>query len=249
MLDPQTAPELNGVPCTGQIMKTGRGGAACEDCHFSAWGAGDVKYVLEEWMVDIGARVHLCPACAIKRGLPPGYFHKNVNDMRECPNVEPHSESDAGESESESESDSDDERKCRNCNVTSTSQYPAGASQNRGLLEVTWPSGDLMILCAKCWIDSTLEAVSRSIDASPSTAGILEIKREVEQSIETTADDSVLNIASSTTRDFNPRGIKREIGFDAGESPQSKKPATIALAKRESPALVTAVIVNGEDNN
>mmetsp|Transcript_1875 Transcript_1875/g.2638 ORF Transcript_1875/g.2638 Transcript_1875/m.2638 type:complete len:203 (+) Transcript_1875:63-671(+) len=201
MVDPNTVADLDGVPCTRHILKTGRRAKECEDCAFSEWEPGDVKYILEEWEVGVGdlARVHLCPTCAIKRGLPPDFFHKNVNDMRECPNVVP-------VKQSESDVESDDERKCKKCNVTSTSQYPAGASQIRGLLEVTCSSGDLMILFAKCWIDSTSDAASRNIDASSCTAGI-GINHELEQSIETTA------------------GSKRKFGLDSCESPQSKRPA------------------------
>ena len=85
--DWEDPPSIGGIPVTGQRLKEGKRATRCSDCDYSKWGPGDIKYILEEWEVNLGSRRHLCPICAIKRGLPVEYFHRNMYDERRCPKV------------------------------------------------------------------------------------------------------------------------------------------------------------------
>jgi len=74
-------PMIDGAPVKKHIFK-GKHGNGCEECGFHNWSAGDVKYIVEQWMNEDsshGAREHLCPPCAVTRGLPYTYFYQNKN--------------------------------------------------------------------------------------------------------------------------------------------------------------------------
>jgi hypothetical protein len=76
---------IDGVPITKQVVKK-RKDAACAQCDFPQWAPGDTCYIFEHWMDDDsshGAREHLCPRCAVERGLDyDKYFKKNKNDTK-----------------------------------------------------------------------------------------------------------------------------------------------------------------------
>jgi hypothetical protein len=66
--------ELDGLPVTEQVLK-GRKDRACEDCGFNAWVIGDKCFIVEH----DHEREHLCPGCAVKRGLPAELYYQNQN--------------------------------------------------------------------------------------------------------------------------------------------------------------------------
>jgi hypothetical protein len=65
---------LDGTPVTEQVLK-GRKTTPCEECEFDAWMIGDKCFIVEH----DGWREHLCPACAVKRGLPAEFYYHNQN--------------------------------------------------------------------------------------------------------------------------------------------------------------------------
>jgi hypothetical protein len=65
---------LDGSPVTEQVLK-GRKTTPCDECEFNAWVIGDKCFIIEH----DDMRVHLCPACAVKRGLPAELYYHNQN--------------------------------------------------------------------------------------------------------------------------------------------------------------------------
>jgi hypothetical protein len=63
---------IDGAPLNMHVF-AGTRGSGCEECGFSDWNAGDRKYVVEQCQNkdshQHGAREHLCPPCAVTRGL------------------------------------------------------------------------------------------------------------------------------------------------------------------------------------
>jgi hypothetical protein len=66
--------ELDGSPVTEQVLK-GRKTTCCKDCRFNAWVIGDTCFIVEHDRM----REHLCPACAVQRGLPAECYYQNQN--------------------------------------------------------------------------------------------------------------------------------------------------------------------------
>jgi hypothetical protein len=66
---------LDGSPVTEQVLKGGKTTAPCDDCGFSAWVIGDKCFIV----VHDHMREHMCPACAVKRGLPAELYYHNQN--------------------------------------------------------------------------------------------------------------------------------------------------------------------------
>jgi hypothetical protein len=76
--------QIDGAPVDTKILKSTRN-SPCNMCNFDDWEPGDTKYVVEHWMkddkdddddddededdYDKPSREHLCPECAISRGL------------------------------------------------------------------------------------------------------------------------------------------------------------------------------------
>lgn len=75
-------PKIDGSNVTTQLVKSKGRTSGCDMCGFCDWEFGDVKYIVEHWSnpsSSHGAREHLCPPCAVERGLPQEYFHQNKN--------------------------------------------------------------------------------------------------------------------------------------------------------------------------
>ena len=74
--------QIDKTPVTKVVLKISKG-KACGMCRFSDWGKGDVKYIVEHGLnKDSQEQMaeHLCPSCAISRGLPfERYHHQNIN--------------------------------------------------------------------------------------------------------------------------------------------------------------------------
>ena len=138
--------EIDGVVCTAtDLGKRAYSASACGDCSFSNWSSGDLKYIVEhsKW------REHLCPVCAIRRGLPRNCFHKNVNDDRECP----------------SEPEFDEENVCSSMNCPSkvgTTVHIVGKYKTSTLLTVMDDTTNKKImLCAACWLKNAVVEAKR----------------------------------------------------------------------------------------
>ena len=71
---------LDGSPVTEQVLK-GRKTRPCDDCGFDAWVIGDKCFIVEHDSM----REHLCPACAVKRGLPAELYYHNQNAPLQSP--------------------------------------------------------------------------------------------------------------------------------------------------------------------
>lgn len=132
--------DIGGMPCT--IIKLGTGAAranSCCDCGYFGWAPDDIKFVVEH----DSYREHLCPTCAVNRGLEEEYFHVNANDPRECP-AKPEF----------------DETKCsqRNCkSVSGLTNHTVGNFTTSSLLEaVNNKSGETVMLCPDCWIENAV---------------------------------------------------------------------------------------------
>jgi hypothetical protein len=65
---------LDGSLVTQQVLK-GRKTTPCADCEFEAWVIGDKCFIIEH----DDERIHLCPACAVERGLPAELYYHNQN--------------------------------------------------------------------------------------------------------------------------------------------------------------------------
>lgn len=75
-------PQIDGSKVTTEVVKTKGRTSGCDMCNFRDWEHGDIKYIIEHWSnpeSPHGAREHLCPPCALSRGLPDKYFHQNRN--------------------------------------------------------------------------------------------------------------------------------------------------------------------------
>mmetsp|Transcript_17280 Transcript_17280/g.19942 ORF Transcript_17280/g.19942 Transcript_17280/m.19942 type:complete len:301 (+) Transcript_17280:26-928(+) len=115
---------IDGAPVEEHIWKTTRG-KACDSCGFRNWSIGDRKYIVEHWInkdSDYGAREHLCPACAVKRGLPYEYFYQNKHATAMI--IE----------ELVPKSIDDDDGVCHGCGNNSKDRF--GSYTVKGLLEV-----------------------------------------------------------------------------------------------------------------
>lgn len=76
--------EIENTPVEVISLRSKGRAAGCEQCGFDTWMPGDKKYVVEHWMnedpMSRGDREHLCPACAVTRGLPfETYYYQNEN--------------------------------------------------------------------------------------------------------------------------------------------------------------------------
>ena len=75
-------PRIDGSEVVTTVLRSKGRATGCEMCGFSDWDYGDVKYIVEHWQnsdSSHGAREHLCPPCAVSRGLSNKYFHQNKN--------------------------------------------------------------------------------------------------------------------------------------------------------------------------
>ena len=92
--------QIDGAMVDTKILKSKRN-SPCNMCYFVDWEPGDTKYVVEHWMkddiddedadadadadedeedFDKPSREHLCPECAISRGLDyDEYYKQNQN--------------------------------------------------------------------------------------------------------------------------------------------------------------------------
>ena len=137
--------EIDGVVCTAtELGKRAYSASPCNDCSFSNWSSGDCKYIVEhsKW------REHLCPVCAIRRGLSRNCFHKNVNDDRECP-PEPKFDENV-------------------CSVMSCSSrvdstiHIVGTYKTSSLLTVMdYKTKKKIMLCAACWLKNAVVETKR----------------------------------------------------------------------------------------
>lgn len=96
--------EIDGASVEQTTLKSKGLASACNECGFRAWEPGDVKYTVEHWSLrqaeqqreavadgygyvenddinwDAPSREHLCPRCAVIRGLDYDlYYHQNKN--------------------------------------------------------------------------------------------------------------------------------------------------------------------------
>jgi len=73
---------IEGCPVEEVELKSKGRASGCQTCGFFDWEPGDVKFIIEHWMNDEstrGGREHLCPACAVNRGLSKSRYHQNKN--------------------------------------------------------------------------------------------------------------------------------------------------------------------------
>lgn len=146
-------PEINSCDIDGVLVtihELGKGYARnydCADCGYCHWAQGDRKFVVEH----DSNREHICPTCAVNRGMDEEYFVKNANDRRECPSKTEFNTSKCGE------------RRCSSrSGAAATYQYTLGDVMTTSLLEaIDKKTGDKIMICPSCWIERAVVKVRR----------------------------------------------------------------------------------------
>lgn len=145
-------PEIDSCDIDGvlvSIHELGKGYARnydCADCGYSSWAQGDRKFVVEH----DSYREHICPTCAVNRGVDEEYFEKNANDQRECPRKTEFNTTKCGE------------RRCSSASDTVTYQYTLGDVMTTSLLEaIDKKTGEKIMICPSCWIERAVVKVRR----------------------------------------------------------------------------------------
>jgi len=138
---------IDGAPVTEQVLG-GRKRTPCEQCEFNNWQPGDTCYIVEQWQNEDsnhGAREHLCPTCAVLRGLPVEKFRQN----KEAPKVDVQLLGQRRSAEQKIDEQVDG-KKCRYCRATSVSTSDFVAT---GLVAITFTHvymPDPVYVCLKC---------------------------------------------------------------------------------------------------
>lgn len=138
---------IDGAPVTEQVL-AGRKSTPCEQCEFNDWKPGDTCYIVEQWQNEDsahGAREHLCPTCAVLRGLPVDKFRQN----EEAPKVDVKLLAERSCIEQQINKQVDGKR-CRYCRATSVSTSDFVAT---GLVAITFTNvymPEAVYVCLKC---------------------------------------------------------------------------------------------------
>lgn len=71
---------VEGAPVLERILE--RKTKPCESCGFFDWRKGDKLFIVQS---QTGLMKWICPDCAVERGLPKEFYHRNDQVRRTCP--------------------------------------------------------------------------------------------------------------------------------------------------------------------